>query len=453
MSPLLLLFLIPLASSVLLFLKPSRLLALMTSLIPLFMLISQPSQWLGCSYNISWIPSLGIHFQLSIDSLSLLFLYLVNAIVPICILIAPNYGLILLLQGLLIGFFTSQDLVCFTFFFEAILLPLYFIVRIWGGEKRKRAALLFITYMLAGSVLMVAALLSLYVSYASFDLKALIGTIDETPVVCAIFLAAFLIKTPLFPFHAWLPDTYCQAPTSGTILLSALLSKAGIYGILRVSMPLFPTLMTLWSPYLLCFAIAGVLYGAFAAYGQTDYKRLIAYSSLSHVNFVLAGLFVSDQMAHSGAILQAINHAITATGLFLVAGWLEKRLNSTSIGSTSGLALSTTRLCWLSLFFVLSAVALPGLNTFVSELLLLYGVFQSNMWLAALLGSTVILSVMYMLRWMHSLYFGICQSKSPDINSYDLAIAAPLVIAILWLGMYPHQALKYVEVAAQTIRG
>jgi len=230
------------------------------------------------------------------------------------------------------------------------------------------------------------------------------------------------------------------------------LSKAGIYGIMRVSIGLFPDILREWSPILLLLAIIGVLYGAFAAWSQTDFKRLIAYSSFSHVNFVLAGLFVWNQMANSGAILQAVNHAVSITGLFLVAGWLEARLGTTQFGSVSGLAQYLPRLAWLTLFFVMSAVALPGLNNFVSEIMLLYGVFQANYWLAAILGTTVILSILYMLRWIHSIYFDIpspYQQRWIDIKAKDLLVAAPLVVLIFWLGMYPATILQAVEPAAE----
>ncbi|MCE5294487.1 MAG: NADH-quinone oxidoreductase subunit M, partial [Chlamydiales bacterium] len=254
-------------------------------------------------------------------------------------------------------------------------------------------------------------------------------------------------KTPLFPFHGWLPDTYCNAPVPVTILLSAILSKAGIYGLIRISLGIFPTQMVAWSPIILTLATIGVLYGAFCAWGQRDYKRLIAYSSFSHVNFIIAGLFVWNDMAHSGAILQSVNHAITITSLFLVAGWLETRLGTTYMGNVSGLTAYMPKLSWLTLFFVLSAVALPGLNSFISELMLLYGVFQYNMWLSGILGLTIILSVIYMLKWIHRMYFNEPSPYQPtyrDIKPSQMLLAAPLVALILWLGIYPGPALQII---------
>lgn len=463
------LFLTPLLSALVIFTLFTlsktilKALAVVFSLIPLIILLLNTPQILGSTLNYNWLPELGVHFFLRVDSLSLVFLYLTAIIVPISLLAEtqklqyPNvfYGLILFLQGLMIGFFTAQDLVVFTFFWESMLLPLYFIITFWGKTQKVRAGFKFLIYMIAGSSLMVAAVLALYftsiATLNNFDMAALAQTAETAryaPILFAIFLLAFAVKTPLFPFHAWLPDTYYQAPIAGTILLSALLSKAGIYGIIRIGLGLFPTLIQAWSPYLVTLAIAGVLYGGLAAWQQKDFKRLIAYSSFSHVNFILAGLFIWSQTAHTGAILQALNHGVTITALFLVAAWLEERLETTSINAASGLASYMPHLCWLTLFFVLSSVALPGTNNFVGELLVLYGLFTYTPWAAAALALTVILSVMYMLRWMQKMYF---ETPSPlqyswiDLTTKEALIAIPLIALILWIGIYPNPVLHQIE--------
>jgi len=478
MSNLMLLFVLPFVASFVTFMipnklrKPLKVLATVFSLLPLCILLYGQSSWIGSSVQYAWLPTLSIEFYLRVDALSLLFLYLVSVVIPMSILAVRSedlktpsvfYGLVLFLQGLLIGFFTTRDLAFFTFFWEAMLLPLYFIINIWGGPKRQTASLKFLIYMIAGSALMVVAVLSLYFESGSmgsaptFNLDALdqfSNAIPHAPWLCGIFLLAFAVKTPLFPFHAWLPDAYCQAPTSGTILLSGILSKAGIYGILRIGMELFPTLMLEWSPWLLGFAIAGVFYGGLAAWVQKDFKRLIAYSSFSHVNFILVGLFVMDQTAHAGGILQALNHGITITALFLVAGWLEQRIASTAIGPLSGLAKYFPQLCWLTLFFVLSSVALPGTNNFIGELLIFFGLFGHNPWITALLGLSIILSVMYMLRWMQKMYFNAPsapQTSWEDIKAKQLLIALPLVALVLWLGIYPTTVLNEIKPAVEKI--
>ncbi len=434
------LFLFPFIAALL---ARSQKVAFIASLFPFAFLVAGGSKWLGASCDVSWFSPLAIRFHLEVDYLSLIFLYLVAVIVPITILTSQSfYRLILLLQGLLIGFFMAKDLVFFTFFFEAILIPIYILL------ARQPASLKFIIYMIGGSTLMVIGALALYFSFGTFDINALMKVATYSPIIATVYLLAFAVKTPLFPFHAWLADTYYQAPTSGTILLAALLSKAGIYGIIRISFGIFSPFMHAISPVLLALAIIGVLYGAFCAWAQTDYKRLIAYSSFSHVNFILAALFVWNEMAYAGAILQVINHAITITALFLVTSWLEERLGTTEYGTVHGLCTYMPRLGWLTLFFTLSAVALPGLNTFISELLVLYGVFQHSMYLSALLGLTVILSILYMLRFIHSVYFN---APSPynyrwvDIRTKEMLIASPLIALILWLGIYPGPALGVVN--------
>lgn len=478
MQNLMLLFIVPFIAALVAFSlsfvssRNLKILSFVMSLAPLFLLIAEHSHWVGSQVEHVWLPALSIEFYLRVDSLSLVFLYLTAIVVPISILavrshnlVLPNvfFGLILLLEGLLIGFFTARDLAIFVLFFEAMLLPLYFIINLWGGPQRQTASLEFLIYMIAGSALMIAAVLFLYFAATSingtgtFNMDALAKVSSAAPHAAwlgAIFALAFAVKTPLFPFHAWLPDAYYQAPTAGTILLSALLSKAGIYGFLRIGMELFPTLLREWSPLLLGLAIAGVFYGGLAAWMQNDFKRLIAYSSFSHVNFVLVGVFIWNQTAHTGAILQALNHGLTITALFLVSGWLEERIGTTKINQISGMAKFLPNLCWLTLFFVLATIALPGTNNFVGELLILFGLFGQHPWLTAFLGLTIILSVMYMLRWMQKVYFEaptFFQESWIDIKGKELVIALPLVVLILWIGIYPSPVLKQIQPATEKI--
>ena len=422
--------------------------AFVLSLIPLFLLLFGVE--LDVSYN--WFPPLSIHFHLHADALSKVFLYLTALVIPFSILAVRResrlyFPFVFLLQGLLIGFFTARDLVLFTLFWESIILPLYFIINLWGGDNRKKAAMQFLLYMIAGSFLMVAAVLSVYLTVGTFDMDQLAKVAPAAWVAFAFFLA-FAVKTPLFPFHAWLPEAYTQASTSGSILLAAILSKAGIYGFIRIGLEIFPHYLSAWGPALLALAIIGVFWGAFAAWRQRDFKRLIAYSSFSHVNFILVGLFVWNDTAEIGSVLQSFNHGITITALFLVSGWLEVRLGTTKMDGISGVANYLPQLCWLTLFFVLSSVALPGMNNFVGELLILFGLFSFNKWLAALLSLTVILSVVYMLRWMQKVYFQEATPLQPtyrDIRGKEWLIALPLILLILWVGFYPSPILKQIE--------
>ena len=475
MTPVFILFAIPFVLALLIATAPPlsahrlKVFAFGLSLVPLIYFGMQYSQLLGSEVHIPWFPSLGVNFHLAIDPLSLLFIGLVLLIIPVSIASVVSeeiehshtfYFLIFMLEGLLIGLFASRDLAFFTLFWEATLIPLYFIIAQWGSHHPQKTALKFLVYMIAGSALMVAAVLGLYFAGGkTFDMEALQRIAENAPYakwLFAIFLLAFAVKTPLFPFHAWLPDTYTHAPTPGTILLSALLSKAGIYGLLRIAMPFFPNFMQAATPYLLPLAIAGVLYGSFAAWMQKDYKRLIAYSSFAHVNFILAALFAWGALATTGGIFQAINHGITIAALFLAAGWLEQRIGTTALGPVHGLAQFMPHLAWITLVFVLSSVALPGTNSFVGELLILVGIFKNNPWAAAILSISIILAVIYMLRWMQKVFFekpGFYQEKWRDLHLKEFAIALPLIAMIFWLGIYPAPVLKQAEAAAREIEG
>lgn len=473
MPILLFLFVFPLAAAVLMCLLPSfskRLLkwsAVGLSLVPLIVMLSEHRSLLNSQIHTHWIPALSIDFFLSADPISLVFLYLTAILIPIILSITcPDrlthhklfYGLVLILQSLLTGFFTSRDLALFTLLYEAMLIPVYIIIVQWGGDRRQSAGIKFLIYMIAGSALLVAAVLGLFYAASpdgagTFNMNVLAKHSELSPHaawLCGIFFLAFAVKTPLFPFHAWLPDAYCEASTPGSMLLAGLLSKAGIYGFIRIGSELFPNTMFLWSPYLLGFAIAGVFYGAFAAWRQTDYKRLIAFSSLSHVNFILVGVFAWYPVAEGGAVLQAFNHGITITALFMVTGWLEQKITDYPLRSINlgGLAQFLPKLCWLTLFFVLASVALPGLNNFVGEIMILFGLYQVHPWVAALLALSVILSVVYMLRFMQKVYFG--PPLAPilsvsDISWKQLAVSVPLVALILGLGIYPTPILNLIK--------
>lgn len=454
--------------------KKAQYFALTCSLVPLLLLFV--GHWqasvLDSSLFVPWLSKLGINFHLRVDSLSMPFLYLNAIVVPIAICVAQSnnatplssrfYALILILESFLIPFFTARNLVLFIVFWEAILFPVYFIILFWGGSRRQRAATKFLIYMIAGSALLIAAALALYflpaeVDQASFELDALAHVpmaLSYQKILFAVFLLAFAVKTPLFPLHIWLPLAYTQAPTSGSILLAALLSKAGIYALLRIGLEIFPAVMQAWSLGLAMLACFGVLYAAITAAVQNDFKQLIAYSSLSHVNLILVGLFIWDPMAHSGAVLQAFNHGITITALFVVAHWLEKRLGSTAMGQVSGLAAYVPRLCWITLIFALSTLSLPSTNNFVGELMILVALFKQNILLAAILTLSIIFSAIYMLRWMQRIYFGAVQPHQiawHDIGLKELLLICPLILLVFGLGLYPAVLLNYIQPFAHKI--
>jgi len=418
------------------------------SLIPLLFLVFGVS--LDSEFRVPWFPALSLEFYFSVDSLSLLFLYLTAIVIPFSLIIAPKEhsfaALVFILEGLLFGFFMARDLVLFTIFFEAMLFPLFLILYYWGRES---VAYKFLLYMIAGSALMILGVIALFFTAHTFDIGALSG--KASPYIFLLFLLAFAVKTPLFPFHGWLADAYTAAPYAGSILLAAVLSKGGIYGLARIGLEIFPSQFQEYSVWLLPLAIVGVLYAALVAWVQDDYKRLIAYSSLSHVNFVLAGLFVLNEIGITGALLQAFNHGITITALFLVASWLNDRLGTRSISENSGLAKFMPHLAWLTLFFVLASIALPGTSNFVGEILILYGLFLRNTVLAFVLGISIILSAIYMLRFMQKSYFGppsFFKDAWVDISRKELLMALPLVLLILGIGIYP---TPLIELAARWI--
>lgn len=468
LNPLLLL-LLPFASSLILMafqngeLKNVKTLSFILSLIPLGLLLYGWTSWEGTFFTAPFFNPLSIHLKLGVDALSLLFLFLTAIVVPYAIAAAKEvspayYILTFLLEGLLIGLFMAKDLALFTFFWEASLIPLYFILALFGGSKRNEAATTFILYMIAGSTLMIAAILSLYFATGTFDISELTKQAATSPyahLICFIFLLAFAVKTPLFPFHAWLPEAYFQAPTGGSILFAGLLSKAGIYGLFRISAAFFPDIMKEWSFPLIFLSVAGVLYGAFAAWGQSDYKKLIAYSSFSHVNFILVGFFTFSSIAHEGALLQTFNHGILITALFLLAGWLSVRIQTTSLSSYQGLSRFFPKLCWITFTFVMASAALPGTNQFVGEIIILYDLFLKSPWMAALLATSVVLSIVYLLKWIQSVYFG---KPSPltshfDLSSKEVLLVAPLLLFVFWIGIYPSFFLETLKPAIQAIFG
>lgn len=439
--------LIPFAAALLAFFyaRLGRGAALLLSAIPLGLLLVGND----LPVTLPWISIYSIQFALKMDGVSRLFLYLVSLLIPIVMYTSEEksaYGWIFLVQGLLGGFFLASDLVLFTVFWEAMLLPLFFLILLYGGQKREEVAGQFLVYMLAGSCLLIASVVALYLTaqpstFSMVQLASQAGTFS--PWVLAAFLLAFAVKTPLFPFHAWLPNAYVEAPTGGTILLSALLSKAGIYGIYRIGYGFFPEVMLRYSIPLLCLAIIGVLYGGFLALKQTDFKRLIAYSSFSHVNFILAGMFAIPASAHQGALIQSFNHGVTICALFLVCDALQKRLSSYSLDKAGGLAAVVPKLAWSALFFTLASVALPGTSNFIGEALILFGVFIQNYWLAALLGLSMILSAAYMLRFYHRLFFGPAKTSTYADISYKEAVSYfVLIVLILLVGLYPSSLLK-----------
>jgi NADH-quinone oxidoreductase subunit M len=412
-------------------------------------------RWLLLYADHPWIPRFGIRYTLGLDGLSLLMVLLTAFLLVIAVLVSwreidsrlPfHYGLLLLLEAGVLGVFLSLDLVLFYLFWELMLIPMFFLIGIWGQGRRIYAAVKFFLFTFAGSLLMLLAILALYLFHGrqtgdyTFALLALQGThlpAGLAPWLYAAFLLAFAIKVPLFPVHTWLPDVYTQAPSA--VILAGLLLETGVYGILRFAIPLFPEAARASFPLLAGLALIGIFYAAWIAYAQKDAKRLVAYSSVAHLGFVALGLAAWDRVALEGSILQMVNHGITTGALFVMIGMIDARAKTRQLDQLGGLWGKAPRLGGLFLLFSLAAIGLPGLNNFVGEILILIGTFQSHpLWGAVAMGG-VVFAAIYILRLLKGVLWGPARSDAPfpDLTLREALILVPLAVLVFWLGLYP----------------
>jgi len=419
--------------------------------------------------DVSWIPEVGVSYHLGVDGISLLLVMLTTLLVPL-LLLAPweqaqeRYKtfaiMILLLETALIGVFLALDLVLFYVFWEAMLIPMYFLIGIWGGERRGYAAIKFFLYTMATSVLMLIAIIALYVApeISTFDWTQLREMdLDPTLQLWAYlaFVAAFAVKVPIWPLHSWLPDAYSEAPITGTILLSALMSKAGLYGLIRFGPSLFPEAAATLAPYLLALALVGVVYGAFVAMAQRDLKRLVAYSSVSHLGLVAVGIFSFGMLSTAGSVLQMVNHGIYIAALFLVIAILMNRFDSRSLDEMEGVAGVMPKFAALFLIILFASVALPGTNGFVGEFLILVGTYMDQHPIYAILGASIaVLSAIYMLYMTRRVFHGPTtervQASARDLSGGETALLVPFIALILWIGIYPAPFLSRIEPAVRS---
>jgi NADH-quinone oxidoreductase subunit M len=431
-----------------------------------------------------WVRSLGVTFRLGVDGVSLPLLLLTALLAPLAVLGSwrmtdrrrSYLALLLVLESALLGVFAALDLFLFYIFWEAVLVPSYFLVGSWGGRRRIYAAVKFFIYTLLGGLLMLVGIVGLAYLHAkatgspSFDYEAL-RDMSKNPVtqrwLFAAFFAAFAIKTPLVPLHSWLPDTYSEAPTTTTVLLAGVMSKMGVYGFLRFSLPLLPDASHWYRPLLLTLAVAGILYCALVATGQRDFRRLVAYSSISHLGFIALGIFAFNLQGLQGAVFYMVAHGVIIGGLFFVTGMLAEREGTTEMARLGGLQRSMPRLAGVTLVITLAAVALPGLIGFVGEFLTLLGAFLTNRSAAILAAVGVILGAVYML-WAYQRIWQGGGTPAPaaagegvvagggagvarDLNPREWAIVLPLLAAIIALGLFPKPLLQRIEPAAQRV--
>src|SRR5688500_9169246 len=366
--------------------------------------------------NISWIGSIGARYHLGVDGMSLWLVLLTTLLMPIAILSSwtavhkrqlSYYVFLLILESAMIGVFVSLDLLLFYLFFEASLVPMFFLIGIWGGERRIYAAVKFFIYTAVGSLLMLVAIIALYFIYQSFDYTIILEAMRTNPLpartafwLFVAFAIAFCIKVPVFTVHTWLPDAHTEAPTAGSVILAGVLLKMGTYGLMRFNLALFPQAAKDWAWVLITLAVIGIIYGALVAMVQPDMKKLVAYSSVSHMGFIVLGIFSFNVQGVEGAVMQMLNHGVSTGALFLLVGIIYERRHTRMIDQFGGLAHRMPVFAGLFLIVALSSIGLPGLNGFVGEFLVLLGTFGISRPRAAFAASGVILSAVYML-WMY----------------------------------------------------
>jgi NADH-quinone oxidoreductase subunit M len=429
--------------------------------------LSVPLWWLyetsGAPYQLierrPWVTAFGIDYHLGVDGVTVLLVLLTTFLMPLAVLASWRYidrhvkeyhMLMLLLTTGMLGVFVALDLFVFYVFWELMLVPMYFIIGIWGGEQRIYASVKFFLYTFVGGLLMLVGILVLYFyhhnltgtySYALADLLAI-----DVPLTIqlGLFLAfglAFAIKVPMFPFHTWLPDAHVQAPTAGSVILAAVMLKMGTYGFYRFAIPLFPDAARVLLPWVATLAVIGILYGAMVALVQPNIKKLVAYSSVSHLGFVMLGLFAFNTVGVQGSVIQMINHGLSTGALFFICGMLYERRHTYEIESFGGLSGVMPVFATIFMIVTLSSIGLPGLNGFVGEFLILVGMFQTHPYMAGLSTVGVILAAYYMLRMFGRVMFGPIDDESnrglPDLDRRELAVLIPIVIVIVWIGVYP----------------
>src|SRR5579862_8413206 len=442
-------------------------------------------------YSIPWIPAWGITFSLGIDGVALVMVLLTTFIMPLAILgswtsikdKAPQYyALMLILTTGMLGVFVALDLFLFYLTWEIMLVPMYFIIGVWGGERRIYASIKFFIYTFLGSLLMLVAILYLgfhawehggtlaifnHVNTPNFafdNVTAALATASPNALsakavrwLFAAFFLAFAIKVPMFPFHTWLPDAHVEAPTAGSVILAGLMLKMGTFGFIRLAMPLFPaaTLDPTIRGIILGLAVVGIIYGALVALVQPDFKKLVAYSSVSHLGFVMLGLFALTLQSVQGAILVMINHGISTGALFLLIGFIYERKHSRLISAYGGIAKVVPLFAAALTFVSLSSIGLPGLNGFVGEFLVLLGSFRTEPWLVLIATTGVIFAAAYLLWAIQRILFNPLDKpeneKLLDLNWREIGTLVPLVIVIIWLGVYPAPVLRRTEAAANRL--
>ena len=474
----------PLVAAVLIWLAPERAakhLALAASAVefalsvPLWW-IFEPAAGMQLVQTFAWIPSWGISYKVGVDGISLFLVLLTTFLVPLSVLGSYTYitkrersfyALLLLLTTGMIGVFVALDLFFFYVMWEVMLIPMYFIIGVWGGENRLYAAIKFFIYTMFGSLLMLVAILGLYFAVGartgtySFDYAHVLGNLGDLGPAAwwffGAFFLAFAIKVPMFPFHTWLPDAHVEAPTAGSVILAGILLKMGTYGFLRFALPFFPAvaLHPAVTTAIVTLSLIGIIYGGLVAMVQPDFKKLIAYSSVAHLGFVMLGIWALTLQSVQGALLVMINHGISTGALFFLVGMLYERRHSRLVAAFGGIAKVVPLLAATLTVVSLSSIGLPGTNGFVGEFLVLVGVFRTHPVAATIAATGVIVAAMYLLGALQRVIYNPLDKheneKLLDLSPRELAVLIPLLAGIVWIGVYPKPILERMEPAARQL--
>ena len=411
--------------------------------------------------SLSWLPEFGVGYRMGVDGISVLFVLLSTALTPICILASwdaitvrvREYMLaFLVLETMMVGMFSAQDFIVFYMFFEGVLIPMFLIIGVWGGPRRVYASFKFFLYTLAGSILMLLALLAIWYHAGTTDLAVLM----QTPLPAGMqfwlflaFFASFAVKVPMWPVHTWLPDAHVEAPTAGSVILAGVLLKMGAYGFLRFSLPMLPQASQQFAPFMFTLGVVAVIYTSLVALAQTDMKKLIAYSSVAHMGVVVIGIFTFNAQGLQGALFQMLSHGIVSAALFLCVGVGYDRIHTRDIARYGGLAQRMPAYAIVFMVFTMASVGLPGTAGFVGEFLVLVGAFKVSLYLAYLGSFGMILGAAYMLYLYRRVIFGVITRDDLrgilDLSPREVAIFAPLVLLTLWMGIYPSSFTQFFD--------
>ena len=427
-------------------------------------------RWIA-GYTHSWIPSFGIQIKLGVDGLSLLMLALTSFLGILSVLASWkeikdrvcffHFNLLFVLAGIT-GVFLSLDLFLFYFSWEVMLIPMYFLISIWGNENKVYAAYKFFLFTQASGLLMFLSILGLYLvhgqhtGFYTFDYEQLLGTVmaPQTAFLLMLgFVIAFIVKLSTVPFHSWLPDVHTQAPTAGSVILAGLLLKTGAYGLIRFVLPLFPQASHQFAPIAMVLGVISILYGAKLAFAQTDLKRLIAYVSVSHMGFILLGIYAFNAMAMQGVVMQMVVHGVSTGALFIIAGALHERIHTRDIGQMGGLWSKMPKMGAMALIFVMASLGLPGLGNFVAEILILIGSFSANKTLTVIATIGLVAATIYSLRIMQKVFYGKEQKHwiVADFGFREMGIMISLSVVIIWLGLFPASVLNLAKSAVVSL--